>query len=454
MHKIITKNILIVFFLCVSFATYSQIINTVAGNGGGGYSGDGGQATSAELYTPTASAIDNSGNIYIADESNNRVRKVNTSGIISTVAGRTASGYSGDGAAATAAQLNAPIGVAVDTLGNIYIADELNDRIRIVSTSGIINTFAGNGYNSGSGGGGYSGDGGPATVAELHTPTSVTLDNSGNVYIADLANQRIRIVNTSGIITTVAGNGSIGYSGDGGLATDAELQYPYGVATDATGNLYIADEDNNCIRMVNTSGDISTIAGNTSSGFSGNGGQATVAELYYPTDIAVDASGNLYIADSYNNRIRSVNTSGIIRTFAGTSGAGFSGDGGPATAADLFDPTGVATDLSGNVYITDYDNNRIRKVTGIITGINSLPVISDEVTIYPVPTTGSFIISGISPGQTIELYNYLGQKVLSATNHQPLANFDISNQANGIYLIRLINKDGSIVTEKKIVKIE
>jgi len=206
--------------------------------------------------------------------------------------------------------------------------------------------------------------------------------------------------------------------------------------------------------MVNTSGDISTIAGNTSSGFSGNGGQATVAELYYPTDIAVDASGNLYIADSYNNRIRSVNTSGIIRTFAGTSGAGFSGDGGPATAADLFDPTGVATDLSGNVYITDYDNNRIRKVTGIITGINSLPVISDEVTIYPVPTTGSFIISGISPGQTIELYNYLGQKVLSATNHQPLANFDISNQANGIYLIRLINKDGSIVTEKKIVKIE
>ncbi len=149
-----------------------------------------------------------------------------------------------------------------------------------------------------------------------------------------------------------------------------------------------------------------------------------------------------------------MNTSGIIRTFAGTSGAGFSGDGGPATAADLFDPTGVATDLSGNVYITDYDNNRIRKVTGIITGINSLPVISDEVTIYPVPTTGSFIISGISPGQTIELYNYLGQKVLSATNHQPLANFDISNQANGIYLIRLINKDGSIVTEKKIVKIE
>jgi len=334
-----------------------KIITTVAGNGISGYSGDGGAATSASLSQPFGLAVDGSGNLYFADEYNNVIRKVSPSGTISTVAGNGVAGYSGDGGAATSANLNDPIGVAVDGSGNLFIGEPGNNVIRKVSPSGTISTVAGNGS------GGYSGDGGAATSAILNGPCGIAIDGSGNIYFADENNNVIRKVSPSGTISTVAGNGSMGYSGDGGAATLASLYAPVGVAVDSSGNLYIGDQVNNIIRKVSPSGTISTVAGNGSSSYSGDGGAATSASLANPVGVAVDGSGNLYIADYFNNRIRKVSPSGTISAVAGNGSHSYSGDGGAATSAGLFYPTGVAVDGSGNLYIADYVNGFIRKVS-------------------------------------------------------------------------------------------
>jgi sugar lactone lactonase YvrE len=319
---------------------------------GGGTGGDGGPATSAELGTPFGVAVDAFRNIFIAGP--NRIRRVSNAGIITTVAGNGFEGYSGDGGPATSAKLFAPHGVAVDAFGNIFIADGGNHRIRKVSPAGIITTVAGNGSLD------YSGDGGPATSAALAWPYSVAVDASGNIFIADSFNNRIRKVSPAGIITTVAGGGT---GGDGGAATSAVLYMPYGVAIDAWGNLFIAETFGNRIRKVSPSGIITTVAGNGSfGGYSGDGGLATAAQLNMPYGVAVDASGNLFIADSFNDRIRKVSaSSGIITTVAGNGSQGYSGDGGLATAAELSVPYGVAVDAAGNLFIAD-NNNRIREV--------------------------------------------------------------------------------------------
>ena len=244
----------------------------------------------------------------------------------------------------------------MDARGNLYIADGWNHRIRGVSPSGIISTVAGNGAPW------FSGDGGSATSASVCQPTGVAVDAAGNLYIADYGNHRIRGVSPSGIISTVAGSGTQGFSGDGGPATSASLNYPGSVAVDAAGNLYIADSQNDRIRKVSASGIISTVAGNGALGFSGDGGPASSASLLLPGGVAVDAAGNLYIADSQNDRIRKVSASGIISTVAGSGAQGFSGDGGPATSALLYGPFGVAVDAAGDLYIGDFHNYRIRKV--------------------------------------------------------------------------------------------
>jgi len=337
----------------------AQIITTIAGNGTNAYTGDGGQATSAELYAPVQLKFSAAGDLYFADWANNAIRKINTAGIISTIAGgnSTQSGFSGDGGQATNAKLSAPQAVTFDAAGNLYISDENNSRIRKVNTAGIITTIAGNGTI------GFNGDGGQATAADIN-PKGMTFDAAGNLYIADFNNSRIRKINTAGIISTVAGTGTSGFSGDGGQATAAALRYPYDVVFDDAGNLYIADSYNNCIRKVNSAGIITAIAGNGNLGYSGDGGLATAAKLYQPTGMAFDASGNLYIADSFNNRIRKVNTAGIITTVAGTTTYGYNGDGIQATAAKLYYPIGVTLDASScNLYIGDMDNYRIRKVS-------------------------------------------------------------------------------------------
>ena len=261
--------------------------------------------------------MDGAGNLYISDQSNQRIRKVTAAtGIITTVAGNGTAGYSGDGGPATSAELNFPAGVAVDSAGNLYIADYNNSVIRKVHTSGIMTTVAGNGT------GGYSGDSGPATSAELYLPIGVAVDGAGNLYIADTGNQHIRKVDASGIITTVAGNGTAGYSGDGGLAISAQLDRPTSAAVDSAGNLYIADTGNQRIRKVNASGIITTVAGNGTNGYSGDSGPATIAELYNPVGVAVDGAGNLYIADLSNQRIREVNVTTSALSFPGTTKVG------------------------------------------------------------------------------------------------------------------------------------
>jgi uncharacterized protein (TIGR03437 family) len=330
------------------------ILSVVAGNGVAGFSGDGGPATSASLRGPSGIAVDASGNLYIADTNNDRIRKVSPGGTITTLAGNGVYGFSGDGEPATGAALRSPKGVAVDDAGNLYIADLYNHRIRKVSANGIITTVAGNGVQ------GFSGDGGPATSASLWDPSGAALDASGNLYIADSANLRIRKVSAGGTITTVAGNGRFAFSGDGGPATSASLYSPQGVAADGSGNLYIADGQR--IRTVSAGGTISTVAGNGIQGFSGDGGPAASASLNSPEGLAVDASGNLDIADTYNHRIRKVSTGGTITTVAGNGAYKFSGDGGPATSASLYEPSGVALEASGNLYIAD-GGHRIRKVS-------------------------------------------------------------------------------------------
>jgi type IX secretion system substrate protein/SdrD B-like protein/NHL repeat-containing protein len=379
------KKLLLIICSALALNTNAQIITTIAGNGTAGYAGDGGQATAAELYDSYGVAIDAAGNVYIADTENHRVRKVTTTGIISTFAGNGTGGYSGDGGQATAAELKDPNGVAFDAAGNVYIADTYNHRIRKVNTAGIISTVVGTGTA------GFSGDGGQATSAELNYPQGVALDAAGNLFIPDQNNNRIRkVITSTGIISTYAGNGTLGYSGDGGQATAAEINGPQGVALDAVGNLFIADEDNNRIRMVNTAGIISTFAGNGTASFSGDGGQATAAELDVTEAVALDAAGNLYITDHNNNRIRKVITStGIITTIAGDGTQGYTGDGGNATAAELNQPTGIALDNVGNLYISDNGNNLIRfvcntsdNVSGIITTPSAAPVSGGQVYVF------------------------------------------------------------------------
>jgi sugar lactone lactonase YvrE len=337
-------------------------ITTVAGNGTEGSSGNGGPAIDAELNAPHGLAVDTAGNVYFADTDNDVIRVVNgQSGVIRIVAGtNSAAGYAGDGGQAVNAELHAPTSVAVDNAGNLFIADTGNNVIREVNyATGVITTVAGNGTQ------GYGGDGAQATAARLDAPTSVAVDAAGNLYIADSGNSRVRMVNhATGVITTVAGTGTAGYSGDGAQATAAQLANPAGVALDGSGNLFIADSAEQRIRAVNlATGVITTVAGNGTQGYSGDGALATAAELSNPYGVAVDSSGNLYIADRNNSRLREVDAhSGLIITVAGSGTQGYSGDGGPATAAELFNPSAVAVDSLGDVYLSDTGNNRIRQL--------------------------------------------------------------------------------------------
>ena len=341
--------------------TPGGVITTVAGNGQEGFSGDGGPATSAMLGGPSDMTLDAAGNLYIAEINRNGIRKVNLEGIISTVAGNHVSGFSGDGGPATSASITAPEGIAVDGGGNLFIADFSNNRIRKVTPGGIISTVAG--------GGGSLGDGGPATSAQVTNPMDVAVDAAGNLFIPDLGNRRLRRVSAGGTISTLAGNGQPRFSGDGGPATLAELEEPRHMALDAAGNLLIAEWSNFRVRKISPQGIISTVAGNGQRGGSGDGGPATAASLNTPSSVAVDSTGNLYIAEFHGGRVRKVNLLGTITLFAG--GGGSLGDNGPATSAKLVSPSGVAVDTAGNVFISDNGDHRVRKVSpaGTITTV-------------------------------------------------------------------------------------
>jgi uncharacterized protein (TIGR03437 family) len=337
-------------------------ITTAIGDGTQGFAGDGGAPNKVEMSLPTSVQVDSSGNLYFTDSLNNRIRKL-SGGNVNTFAGNGLVSRSGDGGAATSAQLNSPLGVAVDAAGNLYVSDTLNNLVRRVDTKGVITTFAGTGTA------GFGGDGGAAASAQLNNPQGLAVDSAGNLYIADTQNARVRKV-SGGTISTVAGSGSSGFGGDGGAATSAQLNAPFGVALDAAGNLYIAEFSNNRIRKVGTNGNISTIAGTGVSGYSGDGGAATSAQLNGPQAVAVDGSGNVYVADTANNRVRKIGNTGVITTVAGTGIAGFSGDGGPGTSAQVGNPSALAVDGVGNVYIAD-GSARVRKLflSGVISTI-------------------------------------------------------------------------------------
>jgi uncharacterized protein (TIGR03437 family) len=354
-------------------------ITTFAGNNTGGFLGDAGAATAAELYNPLGMAFDSAGNLYIADSSNHRVREV-AGGTITTVAGNGTAGYLGDSAAATSAELDIPSGVAVDSSGNLYIADTDNYVIRKVAGT-TITTYAGN-YSLGSGG---TGDHGLAINAQLGNPTGLALNAAGDLYIADTSNNAIRIVTKATGIIALLSIGSF------------NLKSPRSVAVDAAGNVYIADTGNSRILKVAPVGSITkttTLAGTSVVGYSGDGGPATSAELNNPAGVAVDAAGNVYIADTNNQRIRVVSAAtGIISTVAGNGRSGYAGDGGPAASAQLSFPRVVLAAASGNIYVSDAQNNVIRLLTP------APPTIGGVVT---ASAFGGF--KSIAPGTWIEIY--------------------------------------------------
>jgi sugar lactone lactonase YvrE len=444
-----------------------NVVTTLAGAGAPGFRGDGGAATSARLNLPLGVALDSKGNLYIADSKNNRVRKINTNGIITTVAGAGGhGGFSGDGGPATDAKLNRPTGLAIDGAGDLYIADEGNNRVRRVDPQGVITTVAGNGRSVG-----VTKHisvtkpqiairppglvARPARRVRLSAPEDLTFDRKGNLYVSDYQGEEVLKITPDGLLRVFAGTGTAGYSGNGGPATKARLSGPAGLAVNSRGDLLIADHLNNVIRRVDPSGRITTlsaslkahltkpigllfrgkelyvadpwhnrllqinpsgavhlivsgshptylslgprgnilmtdrdanrlyevvlhvgkqsallpIAGTGSAGFTGDGGPATKAHLNVPYGVAMDRKGNIYVADSDNNRVQKISPSGVVTTFAGTGAAGFSGDDGPAAKATLYKPVGLAFDSAGNLYIADQGNGRIRRVDthGIIT---------------------------------------------------------------------------------------
>jgi len=367
----------------------SGIFSTAAGNGIESFSGEGGAASAALLNAPAGLAADNAGNIYIADALNNRVRVLAPNGQITTLAGNGIAGFSGDGKPATQAQLNGPRGVAVDNSGQVFVSDTKNNRIRVITGEGLIYTIGGNGNA------GFFGDGGRATVASIHAPGAIAADNRGNLYIADTLDHRIRKIDNNNTITTLAGSGTPGYSGDGGPAASAQLNAPAGVAADANGNVYIADTGNNRIRMVSPSGTISTLAG--------------AAKFNAPAALAADNAGNVFIADTADNRVIELLASGTLVTVAGTGTCCYSGDGGPAGAAQLNAPTGMVVDAGGNVYIADTGNNAVRR-------LQSAPVVPG---ISAIVNAASNTAGPISPGEIVVIEGAgLGppQLALSATN--------------------------------------
>jgi sugar lactone lactonase YvrE len=344
----------------------AAVITTVAGNGIGDFAGDGSAAVSAAISSPESVAVDVAGNLFIADTGNHRIRRVDAiSGNISTFAGTGVPSFSGDGGPAPQAGLFSPSGVAFDNGGNLYIADRSNNRIRRVDGNGVITTVAGNGMFS------FSGDGGPAVNAALFFPSAVALDSSGNIFISDSLNNRVRRIDAkTRIITTAAGNGMMGFSGDGGLAINASLNLLFGsVAVDDAGNIYIADSNNKRVRRVDSSGIINTIAGTGSPAFNGDGRQATNAGIN-PFGLSIDGAGNLFIADPSNRRIRRIEAiTNTITTTAGNGEANFSGDGGLGIRAGLNLPQSVSLNNSNNIIISDTNNNRVRRIdadTGII----------------------------------------------------------------------------------------
>lgn len=437
----------------------AQYITTYAGTGYGagmsfgGRSGDGGPAYLAEFFKPTGVAHYGYVNVYVADNANHVVRKIDHLGYISTLAGNDQVGYTwgGDSTAATASMLSNPYALVVDSTNNVYFSDYTNNVVYKVDTSGIIHTIAGNDTA------GYSGDDSAATNARLNHPLGIALDKYNNIYIADALNNVVRKVDAvTGIITTVAGNGyghglSLGhggYSGDGGFALAAKLNYPSGVAVDVYGNLFIADASNNVIRKVdNATQKISTFAGAYTGSygtFGGDGGPAIAAGMLFPSDVAVDGPGNVYIADQGNNNIRKVTTDGKINTIAGNHAAGYAPDNHIATTSQLNAPTTISVDGNGLIYVADSRNNAVRLIgpASVVNGVRNINSTSAAIKIFPNPANGSFTASlpEMSSPAVITVMDMTGRTLKTATMANAGAQnavIDLAGIPTGNYIVNI-----------------
>lgn len=392
---------------------HSQIITTIAGKGTFGFSGEGGPAINAEFDFLAGVTCDKWGNIYLAERYMSVVQKIDTNGILTRFAGNGLSGYTGDGGTATNARLSMyAAGMVTDTIGNLFIACE--GTVRKVNTLGNISTVAGNNSY------GYSGDGGPATAAQFMATSGLCLDRTGNLYIADEQSHTVRMVNTSGIISTIAGTGIAGFSGDGGLATNAQLTSPVGIAVDDSGNLYIAASYNYRVRKVNTAGVISAVAGGGGSfglvvSF---GSPALNLQLNAPIGIATDNQGNIFVSAIVNDVVHKITPDGKAYTIAGTGDEGFSGDGGPGTAAQLHSPTMICVDPDGNVIIVDKANARLRKVWLGTTYIPYIPREAAHISVFPSPAAGGsftcYLQSDTNESVHLFITNTLGRVMYTA----------------------------------------
>jgi sugar lactone lactonase YvrE len=447
-----TRIYILAIILFIKGATASaQTITTIAGNGNtgflsGDYGGDGGPATGALLYYPSGMAFDGAGNLYIADSRNSRIRKIDPAGTITTFAGTGAVGYSGDGGPATAAELSYPESITFDAANNLYIADHWAACVRKINPAGIITTVAGTGVY------GFSGDGGPATDAMLDNPCYVQVDAAGNLYICDWVNARLRKVDASGIITTIAGNGTAPFSGDGGPATAAGMR-PSSMLIDAAGNMLICDGVNRRVRKIDAAGTITTIAGSGTDGYSGDGGPATAAAFRYMYGMIMDTVGNLLICDQTNNVIRKIDTAGTITSICGTGVVGYSGDGGPATAAQLRFPTMMVFDPSGYLLVSDLQNNRIRRIdlTEPVTATIHTDHHGENKLAYPIPANDILHISGLTTNTEYTLANIDGRSVRHGTFDKSNASLSLKELPSGIYFLRLTGP-GNFIKTIKVVK--
>lgn len=408
-------------------------IKTIAGTGMGAYGGDGGASTGAALHSPYVVSLDGLGNAYILDRLNARIRKIYASGVIVTVVGTGSTGYTGDGSAGTSADIT-PSGLAVANT-EVYIADSYHRVIRKLNSAGLMSTIAGTGIYA------YSGDGGPAVNASFKTPSGMAFDGAGNLYIADGDANVVRKINPAGNISTFAGTGTAGFSGDGDFSNLATLDSPYAVTADAFGNVFISDVKNNRVRKVDVSGTITTYAGVGTAGYSGDGAQATDAELNRPAGLATDKDGNLYIADADNNVIRKVATDGTITTVVGNGTPGFGGDYGPVNGCNLNRPFGVAVDAQGELYIADANNQRIRK-TYTTTAVGNVAS-EANIGLYPNPAGSRLSVNGLSQGDKLSVLDITGRRLMSLeSSSESMQNLDISSLANGVYVLTIATVNG------------
>lgn len=442
--KLTFPAILAAIFLSVS-AHGQQKIKTIAGTGIGDFGGDGFAAGAARLHSPQDLKLDGNGNLYILDYLNVRIRKINTSGIIVTAAGSGIIGNSGDGSISTSANMR-PTGIALDKSNNLYIADGHHAVIRKVNSLGIISTIAGT--NSVYGNTGYGGPAGSALLGFMH---GIAFDNADNLYITDSRYHHVRKITPGGIIERFAGNDTAGYMGDDGPATTARLDSPYAIVADRWGNVYVSDLKYNVVRRIDASGIITTYAGDGTQGYTGDGGLAGAAKLDRPAGLAVDTSGNLYIADADNNVVRKVDaTTGIITTVVGNGTPGFGGDLGYVNGCNLRTPFGLAVAENGDIYIADANNQRIRQTYSpvSVSTVNNQNVIS----LFPNPADETCFVSNLNSGDVVTVLDATGRTMASyvaKTNHLEM---DLNTFTPGIYLVRVVDASGNSLSAARLVK--